>query len=346
MHTSGRGIRIFMLMCFLIAPGIGARNPDGTLGLLRTPNNGMPALITPSEKFEVVAEAEAVLSLSGEAGTFSLETEWSPLPGGRHRGQCAATAPLPAGVYALHGEFAENKDENLRAVYVLESFPEAYQFAHITDTHIGTTRHPRADSAIILDIIEAVNGSEAAFALFTGDLTENGEPEQFRRFLEVLDTCRVPTFVVPGNHDRQGSNYQLFFGPMTYAFRFGDDGYLAFDTKDFLVADEMGLQDGLLHYYRRQIRASRWSVGFTHRYDVTMGMRAQLTVFVDDPLDYLLYGHYHREAGPQDGVPWGYTESILTPAAINGIFRMIGVDGRGLHVGESITAAAIQLEGE
>ena len=339
-------LSVFLLVAGGTALNSFARNEDGTLGLIRTPNNGIPVIITNTDVFEAVLEEEARLSLVGPAGRFDLETTWTPHPGALMLGQCQLKDTPPSGAYTLHAVTAGRTDANVRSVYVLDAFPEAYLVAHITDTHIGTTRHPRADVDIVQDVIEAVNTSEAAFVLVTGDVTENGTPEQFRRFMEVLDTCRLPTYVIPGNHDRKDSNYQDFFGPMVYAFSFGQDGYLGFDTKDFLIADEMGLQDGRLHYLRRTIRASRWSIGFTHRYDVTMGMRAQLTLFVDDPLDYLLYGHYHREAGDQDGIPWGGTHAIMTPAAINGTLRFVGVDANGMRAQAVVTAASITENAE
>ncbi|HDP33848.1 MAG TPA: metallophosphoesterase [Candidatus Hydrogenedentes bacterium] len=323
-----------------------AREADGTLGLIQTPNNGVPALITPGGRFEARLSEKATLTLTKDGNLWPLVTEWTHLPGGFAQARCNTQGNLPPGTYALHAVTGDAQDCNVRAVFVLTAIPDSYLIAHITDTHIGSTRHPREAASIMNDIIAAANKSEAAFALITGDLTENGSPEQFRRFLEVLDTCILPTFVVPGNHDRTSRNYEQFFGPRTYVFQFGVDGYLGYDTKDFLIADELGPQDGLLHYYRRQIRASRWSVGFTHRYDLMMGMRAQLILFVDDPLDYLLYGHYHREADEQDGIPWGRTRIIMTPAAINGQMRFIQVDAQGLHMQETVHAASTLHEQE
>lgn len=323
-----------------------ARNADGTLGLILIPNNGIPAIMDPQGTFEAVLEEEAALSLSNGSGEWPLAVDWSRRPDGKSLGLCHLETPIPAGAYTLQAKAGDRTDSNLRSIYVLEAFPEAYQVAHITDIHTGTTRHTRPDEEIIAEVIEAINASEAAFALVTGDLTENGEPEQFRDFLALLDTCRLPTFVVPGNHDRQDSHYQHFFGPLTYRFFFGPDGYLAFDTKDFMIADEMSGQDGLLHLYRRQMRAARWSIGFTHRYDVTMGVRAQITLFVDDPLDYIVCGHTHREPGEQDGIPWGSTRLVMTPAAIDGKLRFLKVDNGGVQGMETTSTTAAQQEGE
>lgn len=327
---------LFIIVCLPAA----ARNADGTLGLIQTPNNGVPQIITPGQAIEARLAREATLTLQAHDRIWPLESDWTVLPGEMMHAVCQSPPELPPGCYALVAETEDEYCRNERAVYVFDAFPHEYLIAHLTDTHIGTARHPRADIEIVGEVIESVNASEAVFALITGDLTDNGTPEQFFRFLELLDNFRMPTFVVPGNHDRRGRYYESFFGPLTYAFQFGLDGYLGFDTKDFLIADEQGPQDGALHRLRRRLRPSRWSVGFTHRYDLTMGMRAQLTLFVDDPLDYLIYGHYHREAGEQDGIPWGRTNIVMTPAAINGQWRLIEVDVQGLHAQDTIRAAS------
>lgn len=317
-----------------------AREADGTLGLIRYPHNGRPVMITPTGTFEAILQEEAHLTLSGAGGTTDLEVAWSPLPGGLKHGLCRATAPLSPGAHALHAKTEGGGDTNIRSVYVLEAFPENYRVAHITDLHIGRDPGADRDSGTVREAIETVNTADAAFVLITGDVTDQGEPAQFASFLELLDRCSAPTYVVVGNHDRKDNHYQAFFGPSTYTFTFGSDGYLAFDTKDFLIADEMDGQNGLLHLYRRQLRASRWSIGFTHRYDVSMGMRAQLSLFVDDPLDYLVYGHYHREPGEGDGIPWGNTRHIMTPAAVDGKMRFLLVDAEGVKALETISSAS------
>ncbi|MEI9927132.1 MAG: metallophosphoesterase [Sphingomonas sp.] len=37
--------------------------------------------------------------------------------------------------------------------------------------------------------------------LVTGDLTERGDPESYRRFLELMADCPFPWYPIPGNHD-------------------------------------------------------------------------------------------------------------------------------------------------
>src|SRR5690606_19558829 len=158
-------------------------------------------------------------------------------------------------------------DTTVRSVYVMTEFPEAYTVAHVTDTHIGSGRHARPSEAIMQDVVAAVNASGAALCLVTGDVTENGEVAQYQSLLPILDQCTMPTFVCSGNHDRMALNYEAFFGPDAYYFWFGKDGYIGFDTKDYMTADDLSTQTNLLYPYRRAIRSARWSFAFSQRYD-------------------------------------------------------------------------------
>ncbi|MBI2435869.1 MAG: metallophosphoesterase [Candidatus Hydrogenedentes bacterium] len=316
-----------MLLLWLgLAAVAAAREDDGRLGLLRTPNNGMPAIVQPGSTFVVETLEKAELSLLRDSARVPLGVTWKEAPGSRFRGEVSVPTHASAGAYALEAKTNGSTDTTARAVFIVDAFPDYYVLAHLSDTHIGSDRHAQASEVIVGQVISAVNASEASLALVTGDLADQGTPEQFQKFLEVLDTCRVPTFVCPGNHDREGQNYENYFGPVTYSFLYGRDGYLAFDTKDFVIADEVGTQDGELQVMRRAIKPQRWSMGFTHRYDASMGMRAQLTLFVDDPLDYLFFGHWHRENTAEEAiVPWGTTKVSVVPAAIDGAYRLIDV---------------------
>lgn len=309
-----------------------ARQPDGTLGLIRSPNNGIPAIAIPGTSFDVVLESQAALRLVGANGPCDLVTEWKPQTAGSLcNGHCTVPPGTPPGTYAIEATAGEKTDRTERAVFVRESFPEKYVVAHLTDTHLGPARSQRTPSEILLDAFKVTNGSEAAFVLITGDLTDAGDPAQFEEFLKALDTSNLPTFVTPGNHDRGGNTYARYFAPACYMFWFGKDGYLSFDTKDFDTADDLDAQNGDIEVFRRAIKSARWSVGFTHRYEPDMGMRCQIALFVDDPLDILLMGHVHHPKDDQEKrVPWGTTALMITPATVDGFARFIDVSAKGV----------------
>ena len=247
------------------------------------------------------------------------------------------------GCYTLEADAGGRVDVNARSVYVREFFPTRYLFAHVTDTHIGSGRHPRPAADIMRDIVKAVNEAGPAFVLITGDLTEDGTMDQFRTFLEIMDGCAAPTYVCAGNHDRLALHYERVFGPPAYMFCFGQDGYISFDTKDFIMADELGAQDAGLELFRRAIKPARWSIGFTHRYERMMGMRSQLTLFADNPLDHLIFGHKHRanEEG-ENAVPWGATSITITPAAVDGMMRLFEISAGDIKPHPPRKAAAVE----
>jgi len=327
----------------LVAAVAAAREPDGTFSIIRTPNNGIPVIVLPGDTFEATLTQQAALSLVAENASPGLTVEWTKLPGGATKAHCTVAADAQPGTYAIEAKTEDRTDRIPRSVFVVASFPDTYIVAQLTDTHVGGDRNGRSASDIFRDAIKAVNESQAAFAVITGDLTHDGDLTQFQQFLDILDTAFIPTFVCAGNHDRQGLNYERVFGPTVYMFRFSRDGYLCFDTKDFIPADELSGQDTELEIFRRAIKPSRWSVGVTHRYEPFMAMRGQLVLFVDDPLDYLIFGHWHRaNTDKEKAVPWGRTPITVTPATVDGYIRLFDVSGKGVKGREPQKVAATE----
>lgn len=323
------------MILLILCAAAQARTADGTLGAILTPNNGMPAVLRAGESFEAVLTENLPVTLAGGGRMILVSEEAKALAGGRYSVRCVVPPGTPAGAYAIGAMAREGgeADSTPRSVFVVPEFRDYYVVAHLSDTHIGKLREDRPDPlATMSQIIAAVNASDASLVLITGDLTDRGQPEEFQGFLRVLDTCALPTFVVPGNHDRNERHYERHFGPLYYGFRFGPDAFLCFDTKDYLTADECGPQDLALYRMRRAQRDARWSIGVTHRYEAAMGPRSQWTLFVDDPLDALFFGHWHRENTEEEkAVPWGTTRFVVTPAALNGEFRLIDMASFGIR---------------
>ena len=324
-----RRMLVIIAGCIVAFPGY-ARQQDGSLGLVLTPNNGVPALVTAGGVFRAELAQKASLSLVRDGNSRPITAEWHEIPGGHVEAVCTVPADLAKGAYMLSAEISGSTDQNERSVWVWDRFPEYYVLAHLTDVHIGRKDAAPGPELTLQKILENVNASDTVLTAITGDLTDTGSAEQFQEFLRLINTCTTPTIVCPGNHDRNADHYEKYFGPLTYRFTFGRDGYLAFDTKDYVTADDLGGQSGRLQEYRREIKPCRWSIGLTHRYEPTMGMRAQLTLFVDEPLDFLLIGHIHRELEKDEGIPWGKTMAIATPASLDGRFRFIDVTAQGL----------------
>jgi 3',5'-cyclic-AMP phosphodiesterase len=77
--------------------------------------------------------------------------------------------------------------------------------AHISDLHIGKDRGDGGARALrrARDVVEWLNRMDGDLdgVLVTGDLADNGLPEEYEVVQEVLGALRFPVATCPGNHD-------------------------------------------------------------------------------------------------------------------------------------------------
>ncbi len=113
-------------------------------------------------------------------------------------------------------------EPSLRINYTLP--PPLFQFAQISDTHIGRSLQ---QSANLYDAVELLNDGIADFVIFTGDLTDRGELEQYSSFKEITSNLTMPFYCVPGDNDVVDA--ALAGGTLErYREQLGDD-YYSFD---------------------------------------------------------------------------------------------------------------------
>lgn len=87
---------------------------------------------------------------------------------------------------------------------------------HITDTHIlppGEVLHGEVDSARHLkETVQQINRMRPLpdVVIITGDLVEHGDKVCYRHFVELIKPLKMPTFVLPGNHDNPQLMSEVF----------------------------------------------------------------------------------------------------------------------------------------
>lgn len=314
-----------------------ARLEDGTLGILKLPNEGCPVMVAPGQTFKVTAEKKGeIFLITGDNRIIPLTARWNEENPKRYVAQITLPEKgIEEGMYAIQILSETNeKDMNIRSVFVRNEFTEYYSFAHISDIHIRNGDMHDPNAVMFQKVIEKLNQTDAHFILITGDLTHTTTPEQWQVFLTILNQSTKPTFVCAGNHEsreRGEPYYDSLFYASFYAFRYGKDGFIVFDTREYRTADSWDEQDTFLYRYRRELKPCRWVFGVTHRYELTMGIRAQFILFVDDPIDFLLYGHLHRENTKEESViPWGKTRVFVVPAEFQGYYRIFDVGEGGV----------------
>lgn len=115
---------------------------------------------------------------------------------------------------------------------------ERVLLAQLSDLHVcdrwegvdPTTRVERVVAAV-RSLPDPVDG-----VVVTGDLTDDGSEESYRRVRELLAPLEVPTYVLPGNHDDR-ANLRAAFDlpgegtePVNYSVNFGELRVVIFDS--------------------------------------------------------------------------------------------------------------------
>ncbi len=321
-------IRVLVLVSIAITLPAAARNADGTLAVIEYPNCGAPAMVTPGGAFSVRLREKAELFLVSEKTRLPLETRWTGREWGLPTGRCRLPGDLIPGDYTLEAVTPGATDANRGVVHVVENFPDTYTIAQIGA--LDLRGDDEASFTRVRTLLEKAQAAGAVFAVITGGLASEETAGIYRPIVQLLSTAPIPVFTCP--ETAASPVAATFWGRGGYVFRFGADGYLAFDTTGPFPADENGPQAAWLYRVRRRIRDSRWSIGLTQYYSHAMGIRAQLTLLVDDPLDALLSSTVPSYEGhPLSTAPWGHTALFPLPPGTSGIpWRLLRI-GAGIH---------------
>jgi 3',5'-cyclic AMP phosphodiesterase CpdA len=152
--------------------------------------------------------------------------------------------------------YTENNDElnfynSIRAVKVLNKFPENFSFIHIADLHIGDLRGFRENIKetigwkSVKKCIEEVNLINPDFVIISGDLVFGQlypfeYSREYKICYDMIQSFDVPTFLCPGNHDgyfkfgEDGFDFwKEYFGPLNYSFNFGNYHFIAINSYDW-----------------------------------------------------------------------------------------------------------------
>lgn len=97
-----------------------------------------------------------------------------------------------------------------------------FQFAFVTDTHIGSP-NGAAEEDLRRTVQDINSRTDIAFVVFTGDITEMGTNAELAIAKQILDSLRVPWYIIPGNHDTGwsesgGDAFKSVFGNDKFSF--------------------------------------------------------------------------------------------------------------------------------
>jgi predicted phosphodiesterase len=94
---------------------------------------------------------------------------------------------------------------------------------HISDTHVG---HPNYFNELALyTIIKEIKEGNFDAVIHTGDVTQNGTVEEYRKAKDIFSNVKTPVIFMPGNHDARAGGLELFerfIGPLNGVTEIGD----------------------------------------------------------------------------------------------------------------------------
>lgn len=312
--------------------GVACGAAAGPLGDLRWPHAGRPAVATPGGRIDVGLSGGGTLAIQhgDRALPLALARDGGP-PGARYATVPEALAP---GVYDLvYSTPAGREEERPAVLHILESHPETYSFAVVSGTLLDG-----GDPEAVARVARRLKEVDAGLAFLMGPLLESGGgAEAWDALREAITALAVPVFVCPAARDVADPDYEAYFGTPVYAAAYGADGYLMLGPGLRAYDPAVPGLLGVAYQGRRRLRASRWSTGVTARYGLDWHPRAQMVLFADDPLDYVVAGALPADAG--DTVPWGRAHFVPPPALPRGAFLVLDVSGTGIRVRPPAPAA-------
>ena len=331
-------------------------NPIGdTLTVIQRPLLNIPAIVIPGQAMEIVCLApESTTDWSAELihneNTLSLNINGEVFDTSRQRWFLTTIIPEPE-IFELYDlkvtASGDIEDITANAVQIIHEIKNEYYFIHITDTHLPThlfypDEETLTDTSEIVDFREVINDINLInpeFVLFTGDLVNEGELEDFenRRYFtkaqRLMKELEVPVYLVSGNHDLGGwsdtpppqgtarRNWWRFFGwnwlsdppdiepyyTQDYSFDYGSVHFVgmeAYLNYDYYMYDIYGYESFIpsqLVWLEEDLQEAAESEAKVLFYHYDFSEQIDLS---DLEVDMALWGHIHSDDGNINSHPY------------------------------------------
>lgn len=272
-------LHLSYLMFTLLATSLATAQPQE----ISTEPVTHPLFAVPGEEFSVLLDERFSIGLPvpnpDEPGPHYSEEQQS---NGRKLIRITLPSDIPVGVQPV--TLQNTKERYTVPLFVLKEWPQVYA--------VAVLELQSFESSNIDSLVGEINAIEAALVFITGPATLNPEVHL------LLEMAQKPVVLVPG----------YTHPAVPRVLNFGRDSFLLFDTTTHTATADGSYQEGRLQQLRAEIKPSRWSIGITHDYAAISGTRTMLSLFVDNPLDFLFTGPWHGAVVEEKPViEWGAT---------------------------------------
>jgi hypothetical protein len=372
---------------FVLERDAAAGTLGDTLTVIQRPLPNIPAFALPGDTLTIQCEADAAASgwaarlargrtqvlLDISTTTYDPSTLWWTI-------RAAVPDPVACGLYDLAVAAGGGIDDVARhAVQVIPEFKDDYYFIHITDSHLPTHLYyyeqgADTDTSEMVDLREVIadiNIINPEFVLFTGDLVNEGELEDYlsghyySRAQRLLTELDVPVFLTAGNHDIGGwsstpppagtarRDWWRFFGwkrladpppgapcyTQNYSFDYGPVHYVgleAYDNYDMWRADIYGrdsFTSGQMQWLATDLAAASASVAQVLFYHYDFSRQLNLSML---GVEMALWGHIHRDSGNLSSQPYDLSTNNLCDGERS--YRLVRVSQGALQPSPTVSA--------
>ncbi len=298
-----RTIRCISMVFFgaMLLPAVAASGADAPW-----PCVGRPAIVAPGGQFGLgdIVEGTVFLLADGTRTAVSvLPNEAAMLEG---VGIGSIPESVPPGRYDLVVTGADGESVRPGAVHIVAPDFGNYSIALVRADGVGAVT---PDGRMFSDgLMEKLALTAADLVFVVGTLTRDGSVTGYESVRRRFSDIAAPVVFCPDRAELLRGAYRELFGNAVYPIRFGADGFLLLGAGIAHVDSGNAALNGSVYRHRRDLRACRWSVGVAGRFGLDWSVRSQLTLFVDDPLDYLIVGEVPEAMGEK--VPWGRTRFV------------------------------------
>ena len=148
--------------------------------------------------------------------------QFSDLPEGTYRLEFQATGYL-TDVTTYAAVVLSGSDVSLDPLMLYHFF----KFAWISDSHIGAGTDAQLQS--VINNIKSIQ-DDLDFVIHTGDISEKGLNSEFSQYKSLVNSCQIPVWNIPGNHDTKWSES----GMLGFRNAFGSTRF-SFETEGFKI---------------------------------------------------------------------------------------------------------------
>lgn len=114
----------------------------------------------------------------------------------------------------------------LLSFLLIQAQAQTFNFAHVTDTHVGGS----TGAEDLIRTVDDINRqADIDFVILSGDVTEFGSQEELLEAKSIISKLNKPIYVTPGNHDSKWSES----GNNDFVRIFGAEGF-SFEKNGFL----------------------------------------------------------------------------------------------------------------